>query len=211
MPKPKILIADDHPLLLKGLEDFIIEQKKYEIIASCDNGRSAYNTIIKESPDLAILDIEMPLMTGVDVAKECQKNNIQTKIILITLYKERKFFDLARSYGVYGYLLKEFALAELNTCIDQVLRGNPYLSQNIEKHFSISSESDNGLNELTRSEYKILKLIADDLTSLQIAETLSISARTVEKHRANIIRKLGLEAKTNALLIWAQKNKQLLH
>ena len=210
MPKPRIVIADDHPLLLKGLEDFLGEQNKYEVVASCDNGRSAYNTIVKENPELAILDIEMPLMTGVDVAQECQKNDVKTKIILITLYKERKFFDLARSYGVHGYLLKEFALAELNICIDQVLRGNPYLSQNIEKHFSISSETVTGLDELTRSEFKILKLIVDDLTSLQIADTLSISARTVEKHRANIIRKLGLEAKTNSLLIWAQKNKDLL-
>ena len=95
MPKPRIVIADDHPLLLKGLVDFITEQNKYEIVASCDNGRSAYNAIVKENPELAILDIEMPLMTGVDVAQECQKNNMQTKIILITLYKERKFFDLS--------------------------------------------------------------------------------------------------------------------
>ncbi|MBQ4822831.1 response regulator transcription factor [Aquimarina sp. MMG016] len=208
MFKPDILIADDHPLLLKGLEEFL-KEKKYNIIATCNDGLSAYNTIIKEKPDIAILDIEMPNLTGVEIAKKCKRHQIKTKVILITLHKEKKFFEVAVKYDIHGYLLKEFALDEIEACIASVVKGEPYFSEKIYKRFTQGSGNHEIIEKLTPSEIKILKLISDEMTSAGIAEFLSISARTVEKHRANIIRKLDLDQKPNALLIWAQRNKEL--
>ncbi|GAA4274414.1 response regulator transcription factor [Aquimarina gracilis] len=209
MLKPNILIADDHPLLLKGLEDFL-KEKKYHIIAACTDGLSAYNAIVKEKPDIAILDIEMPNMTGVDIAKNCKRYNITTKIILNTLHKERRLFEDAVKYNIMGYLLKEFALTEIEACIASVCEGKPYFSEKIYKRFSHVSDENKNIEKLTPSEKKILRLIADEMTSSEIAEFLNISVRTVEKHRANIIKKLDIDQKPNSLLIWSQKNKEQL-
>ncbi len=209
MFKPNILIADDHPLLLRGLEDFLNE-KKYNIIAACTDGLSAYNTIIKEKPDIAILDIEMPNMTGIDIAKKCKRHQINTRIVLITLHREKKIFEEAVKYNIQGYLLKEFALTEIEACIADVCQGKSYFSEKIYKRFSHATADTTRIENLTPSEIKILRLIADEMTSTQIADFLSISTRTVEKHRANMIKKLHIDQKPNSLLIWAQKNKEVL-
>ncbi len=209
MFRPNILIADDHPLLLKGLEDFL-KEKKYNIIAACTDGLSAYNAIVKEKPDIAILDIEMPNMTGIDIAKNCKRHHIDTKIILNTLHKERRLFEDAVKYNIQGYLLKEFALTEIEACIASVWQGKPYFSEKIYKRFSHTSKENTIIENLTPSEKKILRLIADEMTSSEIADFLSISVRTVEKHRANIIKKLDIDHRPNSLLIWSQKNKEQL-
>ncbi|WP_299210856.1 response regulator transcription factor [uncultured Aquimarina sp.] len=209
MFKPDILIADDHPLLLKGLEEFL-KERNHKVIATCSDGLSAYNSIIKEKPDIAILDIDMPHLSGIDIAKKCKRHQVSTKIVLITLHKEKKLYENAVQYNIHGYLLKEFALSEIEACIQSLSKGNPYFSERIYKRFTNRTQSDNSIKDLTPSEVKILKRIAAEMTSSEIAEALSISVRTVEKHRANIIRKLGLEQKSNALLIWSQQNKESL-
>ena len=205
MKNKTIITADDHPLLLKGLNDFLLE-KKYNIIDSGVNGKEAYNLIIKLKPDIAILDIQMPFMTGLEVAKECKKNKIPTKIILITFHKEKVLFQKASELNIFGYILKEFAIEEIENCIKSVTEGVPYFSPRIKDLLGINPYKDSYLNNLTSSEKKILKFIAKDKTNKDIASLLFISHRTVEKHRSNIIQKLKLEHKTNSLLIWAKDN-----
>ena len=205
MKSQTIITADDHPLLLKGLNDFLLE-KKYNIIGSGINGKEAYNLIVKLKPDIAILDIQMPYMTGLEVAKECKKNKIPTKIILITFHKEKVLFQKANELNIFGYILKEFAIEEIQTCIKSVTEGIPYFSPRIKDLLGINPYKQNYLDNLTPSEKKILKLIAKDQTNKDIASLLFISHRTVEKHRSNIIQKLKLEHKTNSLLIWAKDN-----
>jgi len=205
MKSQTIITADDHPLLLKGLNDFLLE-KKYNIIASGNNGKEAYNLIVKMKPDIAILDIQMPYMTGLEVAKECKKNKIATKIILITFHKEKVLFQKANELNIFGYILKEFAIEEIETCIKSVTEGTPYFSSRIKDLLGINPYKETYLTNLTPSEKKILKLIAKDKTNKEIASLLFISHRTVEKHRSNIINKLNIEHKTNSLLIWAKDN-----
>ncbi len=205
MKSQTIITADDHPLLLKGLNDFLLE-KNYNIIASGNNGKEAYNIIVKMKPDIAILDIQMPYMTGLEVAKECKKNKIETKIILITFHKEKVLFQKANELNIFGYILKEFAIEEIETCIKSVTEGVPYFSPRIKDLLGINPYQENYLSNLTPSEKKILKLIAKDKTNKEIASLLFISHRTVEKHRSNIINKLQIEHKTNSLLIWAKDN-----
>ncbi|TMM29562.1 response regulator transcription factor [Polaribacter aestuariivivens] len=206
----KIFIADDHPILLKGLEDLLLE-KQFNVIGKATNGQDALNFIIKNKPDIAILDVEMPLKTGIEIAKHCKKNKIETKIILITLHKEIDLYLMAKKIGVFGYILKEFALDEIETCIESVSKNIPYFSKDIKKHIGFTQESDTILSELSLSEKRILKLIAQHKTNKEIGHLLFISPRTVEKHRSKIILKLDLPHDTGALLTWVLKNKHLFN
>ncbi|MFD2542605.1 response regulator [Lacinutrix gracilariae] len=203
-----IIIADDHPLMLRGIQDFL-SSKGFNILGSATDGQAAYNLIIKEKPDIALLDIRMPHMTGLEIAEKCKKNNIETKIILITFDKEEEIFDKAKALGIYGYILKEFAIEEIETCIAHVEMNEPYFSEEIANYLN-KSESNNTksvLENLTKSEKKIVMLIAKNMTSQEIADDLYISVRTIEKHRSNIVAKLKLDNKPTALSIWAGLNK----
>lgn len=209
MKKTTIITADDHPLLLKGLNDFLLE-RGYNIIGSGNNGREAYNLIIKEQPEIAVLDIQMPFLSGIEIARKCKINCPTTKVILITLHKERDLYQQAKELNIFGYLLKEFALEEIETCLEHVIQGNHYFSSKIVGKLEQNAVDASMLDLLTPSERKILKLIGKDKTNKEIASLLFISYRTVEKHRSNIIAKLNLEHKTNSLLIWAKQHQDQL-
>ncbi len=206
-----IVIADDHPLMLRGLTDFL-KAKSFNIIGSASDGNTAYNLIVKLKPEIAILDIRMPHKTGLEIAEACKKNNLKTKIILITFDKEEELFDKAKEFGVYGYILKEFAIEEIETCIDHVINDEPYFSEEIASYLDHNNlnKKPKYLELLTKSELKIVKLISENKTSQDIAEELTISVRTVDKHRSNMVSKLGLDNKPTSLSIWANVNKSYL-
>ena len=199
-----IVIADDHPLLLKGLKDFLLE-RSYNVVADATDGQSAYNQILKHRPAVAILDIEMPVLSGIEVARKCKQNHIDTKIVLITLHKDRTFFSKAKELNIFGYLLKDFALEEIESCLSSVFASEPYFSREIPELLQRDNGKGTKIERLTPSEKKILKLIADQKTTKEISELLFISERTVDKHRSNMIAKLGLDAKANSLLLWARE------
>lgn len=206
-----IIIADDHPLMLRGLSDFLTS-KGYNILGSANNGNEAYNLIVKHKPEIAILDIRMPFKTGLEVAEECFKNNLNTKIILITFDKGEELYDKAKELNVFGYILKEFAIEEIEICISHVNEGQPYFSEEIASYLksTIPSAKPEEIKKLTKSELKILKLIAQNKTSQDIADILDISFRTVTTHRSNIVHKLKLENRPSSLFLWASKNKKIL-
>ena len=205
--KPSIIIADDHPLLLKGLQDFLTE-KGHNIIGSASNGKDAFKLILKHQPEIAILDIRMPFMTGIEIAKAC-KDKVKTKIILITFEKNGVLYHQAKSLNIFGYLLKEFALSEIEACLKSAYTDTPYFSTEIENHFSDKKNSLN-INLLTPAEKRVLKLIGQNKSAKEIADVFGISDRTIEKHKSNIIKKLGLDSHRNNLLIWAKENSELL-
>lgn len=204
----KVFIADDHPLLVKGLKELLLE-KNFNVIGEALDGRSALNFILKNKPSIAVLDVEMPYLTGIEIAKECFKNKIPTKVILITLHKEVDLYLKAKKLNIYGYLLKEFALDEIETCINSVIEGKPYFSKQIKDFIGFTNETNEILECLTETEKRILKLIAKHKTNKEIGHLLFISPRTVEKHRSKAILKLNLDQKTGTLLTWVQKNKHL--
>ncbi|WP_452600032.1 response regulator [Pontimicrobium sp. MEBiC01747] len=206
-----IVIADDHPLMLRGLSGYI-SSKGYDIVGSAEDGQTAYNLIVKHKPDIAILDIQMPFLTGLEIAAECKKNELNTKVILITFDNQEELYDKAVNYGVYGYILKEFAVEEIENCIEHVKRGEPYFSEEIASYLNSKLKYTNStiIELLTKTEIKVLQGLANNKTSSQIAESLNSSARTVEKHRSNIIKKLKLEKSRHALSVWANINKSLL-
>ncbi|ARV06672.1 DNA-binding response regulator [Polaribacter sp. SA4-10] len=208
--KPSIFIADDHPLLLKGLEELLLE-KKINIVGKATDGQSALNYIKKEQPDIAILDVEMPLKTGIEIAKECKKNNLETKIILITLHKEIDFYLRAKKIGIFGYILKEFAIEEIGNCIESVSNNIPYFSKELKNNIGFTEESVTVLKELTMSEKRILKLISEHKKNKEIGHLLFTSPRTIENYRSKIILKLDLPRDTGSLLTWVLKNKHLFN
>ncbi len=202
-----IVIADDHPLMLRGLKDFLIS-KDFNIIGIAEDGNSAYNLIVKLKPDIAILDIRMPHKSGLEIAEECKKNNIDTKIILITFDKEEELFLKAKEFNVYGYILKEFAIEEIEICIKNVLKGKPYFSEDLKDILEITKPNLDIIETLTKTERKILSLVAENNTSQEIASELSVSIKTIHKHRSHIIAKLDLDNKPTSLLIWANLHKK---
>jgi len=204
----RILIADDHPFTLLGTKSFV-ESYGYRVEDTCSNGITALNLIKLHLPDIAILDINMPGLDGLDVAKAIQESKLRTKIILLTMHKEMTIYKKAKEYGVYGYILKEHAQTELEKCIQEVKKGNEYISVFLKDDLIKDTPNDtNELAHLTLSERKIIELITQQKTTKQIAELLFLSEKTVEGHRSKIIDKLGLPKEKNALLIWAMQNSK---
>ena len=205
---PTIIIADDHPLVLKGLQDFLHE-KDFNVLASAKNGKEALALIKAHTPDIAILDIKMPFFTGLQIAEKCKADNLSTKIVLITFEKDQKIYDKAKSLDIYGYVLKEFALDEIENCISSIIKGKPYFSPELLAYIE-TDEAPEGLDTLSPGETKILKLIGANKTATEIAKELFISVRTVEKHKTNIRRKLSIDSKSASLYFYAKENLKYL-
>lgn len=205
---PSIVIADDHPLILKGLSDFLIE-KEYNILASAKNGKEAYTLIKAHQPDIAILDIQMPILTGLQVAEKCKSDGLPTKIIFITFEKSDDIYNQAKALGIYGYILKEFAIEEVEVCIASILKDRSYFSPELIEYLEIT-EVPKELETLTDTEMKVLKLIAENKTAKEIGNDLFISDRTVEKHKSHIRNKLKLASKANSIVLYAKEHEDFL-
>jgi DNA-binding NarL/FixJ family response regulator len=212
MKKFTAVVADDHPIFRKGLIDILKDIHDLEIVSEVADGLEAYRQIIGKRPDLAILDIEMPGLTGIDVCRKVLSEKSDTKFIVLTMHKDLDFFNDAMEVGVSGYLLKDNAITELITCVEKVLKGERFISPGIEKQLVQKDKAPNmaELESLTSTEKIILKLIAESKTSPEIAKLLFISPKTVENHRSNMTKKLGLEGKNNSLLKFAMEHKDSL-
>lgn len=207
--KIEILVADDHPLLLKGLMDELVSHN-YNVFEGAVNGAKALELIVSLNPDIAILDIEMPLLTGFEVIKKCQEKSVKTKFIILTSYKEKGFVLKAKKLNISGYLLKDEPFSEVHQAIQETVKGNTYFSKVFDEIFSqdISPQLEK-IKFLSPSERTIVRLIAQEKSSKEIAELLTISYRTVQKHRTNIIAKLDLTNGTVSLSAWTKENKEL--
>ncbi len=205
-----ILIADDHPLLLQGLKDAMIKQGYTHVIA-VENGALALDYIKMEHPHIAILDIQMPLLSGFEVIKKSQELQSPTRFIVLTSHKEKGFVLKARKLNISGYILKDEPFAEIDKCIQAVAIGNTYFSTTFDA--VVAGEITPQLQKiqlLSPSERTILRHIAQGKNSTQIGELLTISVRTVQKHRSNIIAKLELPIGMDSLSIWTQEHQELI-
>lgn len=203
-----IIIADDHPLILKGLKDFLIE-KEYNVIASAKNGKEAFVLIKAHQPEIAILDIQMPFLTGLQVAKKCKEANLSTKIIIITFEKSEAIYKEAKSLGIYGYILKEFAIEEVEHCIANVLEEKSYFSPELIEYLEIKQVPE-ALKMLTETEMRVLQLTAKNKTAREIGDIIGCSNRTVEKHKSHIRSKLKLSSNANSIAIYAKEQEEFL-
>ena len=203
----KILIADDYPLILKGLEEFLVESG-YKDVLTATTGTQAFELINEEQPDIAILDMEMPHLTGLQIAQLCQQNNSSTKIVFLTYRLDSYLFNKGLDAGIVGYLLKDDAMEDVERCISRVANGDTFFSKKILELPEDASVEFQNYQMLSPSEKKILRLIATGLSTIDIAEKLFISYRTVEKHRSNIIQKLKIDSSKQNLNEWVIVNQK---
>jgi two-component system nitrate/nitrite response regulator NarL len=201
-----LVVADDHPLLLSGLIDQL-EKYNYNVIASAENGAQALTKIMELQPTIAILDEEMPMLTGFEVIQKCKEQQVATKFIILTSHKEKVFIYKAKKLNISGYIIKDEPFTEIHNCIQSVSKGTPYFSAVFNAVFNDEVAPQlQILKLLSPSERTIVRLVAQEKSSKDIAELLSLSARTIEKHRSNIINKLGLAKEKDILTIWAKEN-----
>jgi DNA-binding NarL/FixJ family response regulator len=211
-----LVIADDHPIVRRGMADLLTGETDLKILTQLANGADALKSIRELKPTVAVLDVEMPGMNGLDVARAIRDNVAQTAVVLLTMYREEHVFNAAVDAGVRGYILKENAETELLACIRSVAKGDTFFSPSL-SHLLLNRASATarlkkekpGLNSLTPTERRILKMISEDKTSKEIADALGISPRTVDNHRSNMGEKLELRG-SHSLLKFAYDNKGLL-
>lgn len=203
-----ILIADDHELIRKGLKQVLETQPNLKLLEAA-NGEDALQIIHEQKPRIAILDIEMPFVTGLEVAQKVQKESISIDIIFLTMYNDESMFNKAMDIGVKGYVLKKNTVTEIVQCVKSVLAGEYYVSPAISEFLirrntgSFTSATDtSGLHLITSTEKNMLKMVAELKTNQEMAELLDISIKTVQNHRSNMCTKLGLKG-AHALLKFA--------
>jgi two-component system, NarL family, response regulator DegU len=211
-----VLIADDHPIFRTGLREVLSEDAAIKLVAETADGQTALQRIRELKPQVAVLDMDMPGMNGLQIARKVLDLKLPVALVILTLYKEERVFNEAIDAGVLGYVLKENAANDLLNCVHAVAGGEPFISPSLSSLLLGRKtrtrqllEEKPELEKLTPAERRILKLIAEDLTSKEIGQRLEISSHTVENHRANICEKLCLRG-SHSLLKFAFANKDRL-
>jgi len=195
----RILIADDHAIVRQGLRSLIKITDGIELVAECSNGKDALETIIAIEPDVAVLDISMPEIDGITLAGKLIKMKSATRLVILTTHEDPVLYERALNLGVHGYVSKNNAFEELVTIIRNVAAGIRVMPKPAENIVADSAD-----NVLTDREREVLGLIANGLTNRMIAEALTLSIKTVDSHRANLMMKLGLHS-TAELVGYAYK------
>lgn len=189
----KIVIADDHVIFRQGLLKLLQSADDIMVVGEAGDGNEVLNIVLKEKPDLAILDISMSGLSGFEIAEEIQKKGIETKVIFLTMHNDPLTAKKAILSNVSGYVLKDNAFEDLLYAIRSVASGGKFISPSIfDKILNLSAVKENKNHILTRREIEILGLIALGFTNKKIADKLSISVKTVETHRAKILQKLDV-------------------
>jgi len=189
----QVLIADDHPLIRQGLRT-LLEQHGFTVVGEAADGREAAQLAQELEPDVAVLDLAMPLLNGLDAAREITRMSRRTKTILVTIHTADQFVLAALQAGVRGYVLKSQAIAELVQAIQEVMRGGRYLSPGISEAVvqAYLAKTDLPADPLTPREREVLQLIAEGKTTKDIAGLLGLSVKTVESHRTRLMEKLDI-------------------
>ena len=201
MQKIKVLLADDHQMFLDGLSSLLSQLKDVQVVAIVNNGKEALEKIPAVAPDLAILDLNMPVMNGIETTKKIVEKYPDVKVLGLTMENDLQSVNQMLQAGAMGYILKNTGKSELELAIRQVTKNEPYLSQSISnqlaqnllQNFQQKKDNQNALSSLTEREIEILKLIALENSNTEIADLLFISPKTVETHRKNLMRKIEVK------------------
>ena len=190
----RVLIADDHGIVRSGLRMLIERQGDMSVVAEADDGVDALELTQAERPDVAVLDVSMPRMTGLQAAREIRAYSPDTRVLLLSMHDEERYFFEGLEAGAAGYVLKRAADTDLIDALRTVAAGRTFLSGDAQE--LLMREWKEGRSEpddpLTPRELEVVKLIAEAYTNKQIAEILKVSEKTVESHRANVLAKLGM-------------------
>ncbi len=191
----RVLIADDHGIVRSGLRLLIESHSEIEVVAEASDGVEAVEMAVRERPDLCVLDVQMPRMTGLQATREIKAQAPDTAVLILSMHADERYLFEALKAGASGYVLKAEADKDLVEAVRAVERGEAFLTNAAERSLirEWMQDSSSGPREpLTPREQEVVKLIAEAHTNVQIAEILHLAEKTVESHRANVLRKLGM-------------------
>jgi DNA-binding NarL/FixJ family response regulator len=200
MPIPlvtRVLVADDHPIVRSGLRKVLDAKPDLEVVAEAEDGAEAVEKALKEDVHLAILDVSMPRMTGIQAAAELHKRKPELKLLMLSMHDSEQFLFEALKAGASGYVLKAGADTDIVDAVRAAMRGDSYLYPSavttlVRDYVERGGRGEEEFDVLTPRELEVLKLIAEAYTSKEIADKLFISIKTVDRHRQNILEKLGM-------------------
>lgn len=210
-----ILIVDDHPIFRHGLHDILSREEDFHVVGEAPDGEKALEFIRSRKPNIAVIDVEMPKLSGLELAERVQREELPVSLLVLTMYEEESIFDRAMKLGVMGYIIKDSADDDIVQAIRMVTRGDYFISPALVSHAvkkrrsTTSTDIVLNLNQLTITERYVLRMISQSKSTKEIAEKLSISVRTVERHRYNISQKLNLSG-SYGLLRFAIEHKEQL-
>ena len=191
----RLLIADDHGVVRSGLRLLLDKQPDMEVVAEAGDGAEAVAVALRERPDLCILDVSMPKLTGLQAAREIRAQDPNIAVLMLSMHDDERYLFEALKAGAGGYVLKMEADTALVDAVRAVLRGEPFLTNAAEERYIrewMSDEATGPSEPLTPREQEVLKLIAEAHTNKEIGVVLHLSEKTVESHRGNLLRKLGM-------------------
>jgi DNA-binding NarL/FixJ family response regulator len=200
MDKIRVLLADDHTVVRQGLRALLAAEEDIEIVGEAENGRQAIQLVRNLMPDVAVIDIAMPVLNGLEATRQITRSVPETKVLILSSYSDDEYVQQLTEAGAAGYLVKQTAANELLKAIREAQRGNAYFSPAIAKRlrdhcrdsFASSSPGRKPPEHLTTREAEVLQLIAEGRANKQIAAELCISIKTVEKHRQQVMNKLNI-------------------
>ena len=211
--KIKIILAEDHDFTRQGLYFGLKKRENIEIVAEADNGRQAVALTKEHKPDIVIMDIGMPVLSGIDAAKEIKKQDPKIKILMLTSHKSREKVLASFNSGADAYCVKDIKIEKLVSIIEEVVQGAVWIDPAIAEYIleilktkNIASEENKVDFNLTKREKEILKLIAQGLNNKDISEKLVLSLYTVKNHVSSIIQKLSVEDRTQAAVVALREN-----
>ena len=189
----RVLIADDHGIVRSGLRLLLEREPDIEVIGEASDGAEAREKAISERPDLAILDVKMPKLTGLQATREIREQAPEVAVLILSMHDDERYLFEALKAGASGYVLKRQADQDLLDAVRAVRRGEPFLTPDAQRTL-IKDVLERGepTDELTPREQEVVKLVAEAHTNREIAEILHLAEKTVESHRANAMRKLGM-------------------
>lgn len=204
MEKIKVFIADDHQLFCDGIKYILSESERFTVIGEASNGKELLEKMERVTPDIILLDINMPIMNGIEAAREILKINPNQAILVLSMYDSEEYYNAFIDMGVRGFLLKDSSNHELITAMEKIIKGDSYFSQELLMKIIKNKDESKDLH-LTPRELDVLHLICKGHSNFEISEKLFISQRTVERHRANLLEKTD-SSNSIKLVLFAIRN-----
>ena len=194
-----IIIVEDHPFVREGVKSHLERNTPHDVVAECSTGIEALNAVRKLIPDLLIIDLRLPEMDGLEVIRRVNQEFPLLKIIVLSMHSGGAYVTRAIRHGAQGYILKSSDISDLSTAVESVLGGGRFFSPGVSSYVSEDGQLHDQYDDLTSREREVLQLVAEGKTAPDIKDILFISVRTVEKHRSNLMKKLGLHSHSEVI------------